>query len=150
MNLDPLLNASPQIQIHAYTAITALVLGIVQLVAPKGTLPHKQLGVVWLGLMIVTTISAYFIQHPVGPGDPFWARFSWIHLFIILNTWGISSGVALLLFGGPERLKYHAKPFIGMFFGGLVVAGVLSFIPGRIMHAVVFGGQTTIEKMQSE
>jgi uncharacterized membrane protein len=29
---------------------------------------------------------------------------------------------------------------LGLFFGALVVAGIFTFLPGRIMHAVVFGG----------
>ena len=41
--------------------------------------------------------------------------------------------------GGPT-LKYHARPFIGIFVGGLVIAGAFAFMPGRIMHEVVFGG----------
>jgi uncharacterized membrane protein len=27
----------------------------------------------------------------------------------------------------------------GLFFGGLVFAGIFAFLPGRLMHAVVFG-----------
>jgi uncharacterized membrane protein len=29
---------------------------------------------------------------------------------------------------------------LGLFFGAPVVAGIFTFLPGRIMHAVVFGG----------
>jgi uncharacterized membrane protein len=29
---------------------------------------------------------------------------------------------------------------LGMFFGALVIAGLFTFVPGRIMHAVLFGG----------
>jgi uncharacterized membrane protein len=28
---------------------------------------------------------------------------------------------------------------IGIFFGALVIAGLFTLVPGRIMHAVVFG-----------
>ena len=28
---------------------------------------------------------------------------------------------------------------ISIFFGALVIAGLFTFVPGRIMHAVVFG-----------
>jgi uncharacterized membrane protein len=33
----------------------------------------------------------------------------------------------------------HARTVIGMFLGGLVIAGLFTFLPGRIMHAVAFG-----------
>jgi len=39
VSLAPLLNAVPQIPIHAFAAMAAFVLGIVQFAAPKGTLP---------------------------------------------------------------------------------------------------------------
>jgi uncharacterized membrane protein len=29
---------------------------------------------------------------------------------------------------------------LGLFFGALVIAGAFTFVPGRIMHKIVFGG----------
>jgi uncharacterized membrane protein len=48
MSLAPLLNANPTIQIHAFAAMAALAIGVVQLSAPKGTLPHRAIGAVWV------------------------------------------------------------------------------------------------------
>ena len=33
----------------------------------------------------------------------------------------------------------HKWTMIGIFAGALVIAGAFTFLPGRIMHAVVFG-----------
>ncbi len=44
MSLAPLLDAAPAIPVHAFAAMTAFLLGVVQLAAPKGTLPHRTLG----------------------------------------------------------------------------------------------------------
>ena len=139
MSLDPLLAAPLVIQIHAFTAMAAFFLGLLQLLAPKGTLPHRTVGMIWVGLMITVTVSSALIQHPVGPGDPFWKRFSFIHAFTVLTAWGLAQGFYYMLRGGP-KFKLHSKPFFGMFIGGLVIAGALAFLPGRIMNAVVFGG----------
>ena len=49
MTLAPLLNASPVIQIHAFAAMAAFALGLVQFAAPKGTLPHRTIGWIWVG-----------------------------------------------------------------------------------------------------
>jgi uncharacterized membrane protein len=76
MSLAPLLDAAPAIPIHAFAAMTGFVLGAGQLAAPKGTLPHRTLGWIWVGLMVC---------------------------------------------------------------GALVIAGLFTLLPGRIMHAVVFG-----------
>ena len=42
------LNAAPAIPLHAFAAMAAFVLGIVQFAAPKGTLPHRTLGWIWV------------------------------------------------------------------------------------------------------
>jgi len=139
MSLQPLLDAHWIIQIHAFSAMAAVVLGVIQLAAPKGTLPHKSLGLVWVILMSIIAVSSVFIVRPTEPGDPFWARFSYIHIFTVITAIGVIGGVQHLLAGGPN-LKKHKDPFIGIFIGGLIVAGALAFLPGRIMHAVVFGG----------
>ena len=44
MSFAPLLNAAPAIPVHAFAAMAAFVLGVVQLAGPKGTLPHRTLG----------------------------------------------------------------------------------------------------------
>jgi uncharacterized membrane protein len=46
MSLAPLLDAAPAIGLHAFAAMTAFALGIIQFAAPKGTLPHRTIG--WL------------------------------------------------------------------------------------------------------
>ena len=53
MTLAPLLDASPAIQLHTFAAIAAFGLGLVQFTAPKGTLPHRAIGWVWAGLMVI-------------------------------------------------------------------------------------------------
>ena len=61
MSVAPLLNAEPVIQIHAFAAIAAFVLGIVQLAAPKGTLPHRTIGWIWVLLLTLVALSSFFI-----------------------------------------------------------------------------------------
>lgn len=139
MTLDPLFDAPLVVQVHAFAAMAGFLLGAVQLLAPKGTLPHKTLGLVWVAIMIVVGVSSAFIYRPTEPGDPFWARFSPIHIFTIVTAVALVQGGYFLLKGGPG-LKFHSRPFIGLFIGGLIVAGVLAFLPGRIMHQAAFGG----------
>jgi uncharacterized membrane protein len=42
--------------------MTAFALGLVQLAAPKGTLPHRMLGGIWVAIMFVVAISSFFIH----------------------------------------------------------------------------------------
>ncbi len=139
MSLDPLLSAPWVIQLHAFGALAAFFLGALQFTAPKGTLPHRTLGGVWIVLMAAVAVSSIFIRPALFPGLPIWKWFSPIHIFTIVTIVGVVQGVVLLSRGGPA-LKKHAGSFIGMFVGGLIIAGALAFLPGRIMHQVAFGG----------
>ncbi len=139
MSLQPLLDAPWVIQVHAFGAMAAFVLGIVQLVAPKGTLPHKSLGSLWVLIMMVVAVSSIFVLPSQRPGLPITQWFTPIHLFTVLTFYGLAQGLYLLARGGGA-LKYHARPFIGLFIGALVIAGLFAFLPGRIMHEVAFGG----------
>ena len=139
MSLQPLLEAPWVVQLHAFSAMAAFFLGLFQFAAPKGALPHKALGVVWLALMVVVAGSSVFIRPALFPGLAFPQWFGWIHVFTVVTVFGIVGGVRHLARGGPT-LKRHSRPFTGIFIGGLVIAGGFAFLPGRIMHHVVFGG----------
>src|SRR5471032_2280133 len=80
VSLAPLLNAGGAIPLHAFAAMAAFVLGVVQLTAPKGTLPHRTIGWIWVGLMAVVAISSFWIHQIrlVGPWSP-------IHLLSIFT-----------------------------------------------------------------
>ena len=138
MSFEPLLTAPLVIQIHAFGAMTAFALGLFQFMAPKGTLPHKAIGAIWILLMTVIAVSSIFIRPSLYPGLPVTQWFSFIHLFTLLTFYSVIQGSYFLLRGGPS-LKAHSKTFIGLFIGGLIIAGGFAFLPGRIMHAVVFG-----------
>jgi uncharacterized membrane protein len=131
MSLAPLLNASLAIQLHAFAATSAFVLGLVQFAAPKGTLPHRTLGFIWLALMLTVAISSFWIHSIrwVGPFGP-------IHL---LSIYVLCMVPLAVYYARKHKIRGHAKTVIGMFVGGLVIAGLFTFVPGRIMHAVAFG-----------
>ena len=139
MSLQPLLDAPWVIQVHAFGAMAGFLLGIVQFTAPKGTLPHKTIGFVWILILSVVGVSSIFIRPSIYPGLPITQWFSFIHIFTILTFWGVIEGSYRLIRGGP-KLKKHSGPFLGLFIGGLVIAGAFAFLPGRIMNEVVFGG----------
>ena len=132
MSLAPLLNASPVIQLHAFAAMAAFVLGLVQFAAPKGTLPQRTIGFVWVALLATISISSFWI-HSIR----LWGPFSPIHLISIFML--IILPLAVLA-AHRHDVRSHKRKMIGIFLGGLVIAGLFTFAPGRIMHAVLFGG----------
>ena len=131
MTLAPLLSASPAIQIHAFAAMAAFVLGIVQFAAPKGTLPHRTVGWIWVGLMTLVSVSAFFI-HEIR----LWGTWSPIHLLAIFTLIMLPLAVR---HARRHSVESHRRVMIAIFFGALVIAGALTFLPGRIMHAVAIG-----------
>ena len=131
MSLAPLLQASPVIQIHAFAAMSAFALGIVQLAAPKGTIPHRLLGWTWVALMVVVGGSAFFI-HEIR----LWGPWSPIHLLAIFTLVTLPLAVWR---ARRHEVQHHRWAMISIFTGGLVIAGAFTFLPGRIMHGVAFG-----------
>ena len=131
MTLAPLLNAAFVIQIHALAAIAAFAVGLVQLTAPKGTIPHRLIGWSWAMLMLTVAISSLFI-HTIR----LWGPWSPIHLLSILVLVTLPLAVR---HARRHDVRRHRNAMTALFIGALVIAGVFTFLPGRIMHAVAFG-----------
>jgi uncharacterized membrane protein len=129
MSLAPLLDAPAAIQLHAFAAMTAFALGVVQLSAPKGTLPHRTIGWIWVALMMVVSLSSFWI-HQLR----LWGPWSPIHLISIFTLVTLPLAVWAAHRHAVER---HRRAMTGLFFGALVIAGIFTLVPGRIMHAVV-------------
>jgi uncharacterized membrane protein len=131
MTLEPLLSASPTIQIHAFAAMTAFVIGTVQLSRRKGDGPHRMAGYVWVGLMLLIAASSFWIH-----GINQWRGFSVIHA---LSLWVIGFTPVAVMLARRGNIRAHKRSMIGLFAGALIIAGIFTFVPGRIMHAALFG-----------
>jgi uncharacterized membrane protein len=136
MTLEPLLHAPQAVQFHVATVLPAFVLGTWQIfISRKGTPLHRAIGYVYLALMSVTAISTLFV-HQIMPNSPFFGL-SPIHLLIPLVFFGV---VGALRGAWTHNIAMHKRAMIGLYAGALLIAGAFTLLPGRIMHAVVFGG----------
>jgi uncharacterized membrane protein len=131
MTLAPLLSAATAIEFHAFAAVAAFGLGVVQLAAPKGTLPHRTIGWIWVALMVAVSVSAFFI-HQIR----LWGPWSPIHLLAIFTLAVLPLAV---WHAHSHAVRKHRNAMVSLFIGALVVAGAFTLLPGRIMHAVVLG-----------
>ena len=113
--LAPLLSAAPAIQLHAFAAMAAFGLGLIQLAAPKGTLPHRSLGWVWVVLMVAVSVSAFFI-HEIR----LWGPWSPIHLLAIFTLVTLPLAV---WHAHRHAVAAHRNAMISIFLGALVIAG---------------------------
>lgn len=130
MNLALFAGLEPAVQIHIVSALGALATGIGMFLRPKGTRSHKLMGRGFMALMLTTATSAIFIRY-INDG-----AFSWIHLFIPLTFFTAWEAVHFIRKGNVAR---HKRAVTGMFFGALLIPGAFAFLPGRIMHLMVFG-----------
>lgn len=131
MSFEPLLTEPQPIPPHALAAIAGLIVGLVQFAMPKGTLPHRVLGYVWVGLMLLVAASSLFIfkLRMIGPFSP-------IHLLSVLMLVGLYQAVR---YARQGNIKAHRSTMLQLFGFGLIVAGGFTFLPGRTMHTVLFG-----------
>ena len=132
LSLAPLANAPPFIQIHALGAFLALGLGITQFARTKGTLSHRVIGWIWVLLLFSVALSSFWI-HTIRQ----FAGFSLIHLLSVLTLTGLPLAV---LAARKGRITAHEKIMKSIFIYGLIVAGLFTLLPGRILGQVLFGG----------
>ncbi len=118
------------VQLHIIAALAALAIGTVILLRPKGRGLHKVLGWSWVAAMGVTALSSLFIT---GLNGDF---YSLIH---ILSGWTIVALPMAVFAIRNRKVEAHRRAMTGMFVGGLVIAGALTFIPGRFMFEFLFG-----------
>ncbi len=130
-DLTPIREASAPIRIHLGAAVICLVLGAVQMLSPKGTLPHRLIGWVWVVLMMLLAGTSVFIK-VIFPG-----HFSYIHL---LTAWVLLITPLAVMAARRGKITMHARSMTGLFYTGLITAGAFTFLPGRILYRVFLGG----------
>lgn len=117
------------VKIHLATIVASFLLGWVLLSGLKGTRLHRTLGWGWVAFMGTTAVASLFIHQP-GRG------FSILHLFAAITLISLPFGVWS---ARKHKVQQHRQAMTGLFFGGLIVAGVVAFLPGRLMWRVFFG-----------
>jgi len=118
------------VQLHLFAALSALLVALFMLKGAKGTTAHRIVGWAWVVLMMTTAVSSFFIRE-LSPG-----HLSWIH---ILSGWVAFATPLGVWAARSHRVRLHQHLMTGLAVGGLFFAGLLTFIPGRLMFGVFFG-----------
>jgi len=136
LTLEPLMHAPLAVKIHVATVVPAFLIGTYLIFfSRKGAPLHRVLGFTYLTLMTITSIAAIFVHIP-NSGLPQLFGFSPIHLFVPLTLFGI---VGALRGAWTHNIPQHRGSMLSVYIGGILIAGSLAFMPGRMMHALVFG-----------
>lgn len=132
MNWQPLWDDGAVISVHALAAIFAMVLGGLQLAAPKGTALHRVLGYVWVSTMALVAMSSFWIHEfrIIGPFSPIHALSALVLVSLVYSVSAARRG----------NVAAHRASMVQLFVLALVLTGAFTLLPGRTMHAVLFGG----------
>jgi uncharacterized membrane protein len=128
-DLSLIVHAPLAIQLHLAAVLIALGIGIVLLAGVKGATLHRALGWAWVTAMMTGAVSSLFIRI-INHG-----ALSYIHL---LSGWTIVALPMAVFAARTHRVRLHARFMAGLFTGGLILAGALAFMPGRLMWELFF------------
>lgn len=115
--------------LHLGTVLPAFFIGTFLLLNQKGSSKHKMLGKFYMLLMLFTATVTLFMSAEVGP--TLLGHFGFIHLFALLVFYSVPAAYIAIRKGD---IKKHRMNMLGLYFGGLVIAGAFTFAPGRLLH----------------
>ncbi len=130
MNYMPLLAAGPAVHIHLVATILALALGIFMLIRRKGTVSHRTLGWIWVVLMLTAAVSSFWITGITGSFSPIHALSLLVLVLVPLAVLAIRRG----------KVARHRMAMIGLFFGALVIPGLFTLLPMRLLGRLMSDG----------
>ena len=116
--------------VHIAGALLAVVLGGVILAMPKGTARHKLMGRIWVGVMVVVAAGSFRLHGLNASGG-----FSGIHFLSIFTL--VSMAYAIYMIRRGNKIA-HFSAMIGCLIG-LILAGVFTLSPDRIIGGFLFG-----------
>jgi uncharacterized membrane protein len=119
--------------LHLATIVPAFLIGTTLLFLKKGTRLHKILGRIYMPLMLVTAVITLLMPAQVGPR--LLGHFGFIHLFSLLVLYAVP---AAYIYARRGDIARHRKEMIGLYVGGMVIAGSFAFMPGRFMNQLLF------------
>ncbi|KMW57150.1 putative membrane protein [Candidatus Rhodobacter oscarellae] len=131
MQLAPLLEATPVIQVHMLSALAAILVGPFALYRRRRDRWHRRLGYGWTGAMLLAATSALFIPSAglalLGPFGP-------IHALVLLVYAGLWQAIRAIRAG---RVTEHRAAMSSLYWRGIGIAGLFTLMPGRIVNRMV-------------
>ena len=130
--MDLLLLEARPIPSHALVALAAVIIGAIQLVSAKGTRHHQLLGYLWVSMMMYVSLSSFFISE-----IQLWGAYSPIHL---LSAWTVLTLCTGVYFARVGNIKAHQQNMVLLYVLALILTGLFTLLPSRVMGQIVFGG----------
>lgn len=120
--------------IHLSTIAPAFFIGTYIMFTKKGTSQHRLLDRIYMVLMLFTALVTLFMSAQAGP--VLFNHFGVIHLLSALVLYTVPSAYFAIKAGD---VKAHQSAMVGLYTGGMLVAGGFTLAPGRLIGNLVFG-----------
>lgn len=119
---------------HLATVLPAFLIGAYLLTSRKGTPLHRHLGKLYMVLMAVTAIISLAMPARVGPN---WIdHFGFVHGFSLLTLYLVPAAWLAIR---RRDVSAHLANMVGLYVGGILIAGSFTLMPGRMIHGWLFG-----------
>lgn len=130
MTMTPLIDAPFIVQIHAISAIAALIIGPFAMYRRKRDRVHKTLGYFWVTLMVFVSVSSFWINdiRLIGPFSP-------IHALSLVTLYSLFKALRSAI---KRDIEHHQTSMQFTYFMSLWGAGLFTLVPDRLMGQVVF------------
>ena len=131
MNFQPILTADPVIAVHIICGFTALIVGPIALYGKRRGALHRTVGYLWVFSMIFLAGTSFSIE-----GLAVFGRFGPIHLLSLFAIWSVFEAMRQIYLGNSAL---HRRIMHNLYWYGLVIAGLVNFLPGRVTNRVFLG-----------
>jgi len=118
---------TPVVLVHTFAALAAVTLGAGMFLGRKGSVSHRIAGRGWVALMLVVSISSFWIQTQ--------GHFTWIHILSIAVPLLLAAGV---YFAAKGNIRGHQKMMVSLYIGALGIAGAFTLLPHRLLGKLLW------------
>ena len=129
IDLSDFMTTPVMVKVHVAAAVLTFGIGVLLMAGLKGNKVHRVLGYTWVVTMGLTAASSFLLTS-LSDGS-----FSLIHGLSAWTLIALPFGIAA---ARRRDIRKHAKNMTGMFTGGMLIAGLFSFLPGRTMWSIFF------------
>lgn len=118
---------------HLATVVPCFLIGAWLLLRRKGTTLHKRLGRAYAVLILLTAVATLPMTAEVGPRVL--DHFGFIHLFSVLVLVSVPAAIYSIRRG---NVVAHRRHMVGVYVGGILIAGTFALMPGRLLYSWLF------------
>lgn len=126
---------APALWVHLAAAILAVGLGPLAIYRRRRDIWHRTVGYLWVTSMLVLAVGSFWIEAQILP---LVSGYGPIHLLSIYAVWILWQGVGAARAG---RIARHRGMMRGLYWNGLLIAGVFTLLPHRTLNRALFPGQ---------